>query len=291
MAALNAELRRRVERTLMPGVKADRKIEALYEGAAPWPRLFEAVPPLALALLVFWKTRSFAFVWPCYAYIGYLLLDLLLVPQRRLTKWIRNGSAVAFTFVYGGSMLARLGLPPVPGGDALLAILAGATFPYLYERGRVALGYLQGLVLCALLELGALFFSPTGLGPHAALPLCAAVYAWERRTVFWRYAVPVLAAYAFFVPWWMGGGTELVAHVLAGLLAWMLVRLLSGGSSPGEAREGTPAVGSASQLGLFDEGSPPPTATGEEAGRETSGRAARRGDVRPPSGGLGLFDP
>jgi glycosyltransferase involved in cell wall biosynthesis len=49
---------------------------------APWPRLFEAVPALGLALLVFWKTRSFAVVWPPYAYVGYLLLDLLLLPQR-----------------------------------------------------------------------------------------------------------------------------------------------------------------------------------------------------------------
>ena len=111
VAALLDELRRRVERTLMPGVKADRKIEALYQTPAPWPRLFESLPALGLALLVFWKTRSFADVWPCYAYIGYLLADLLLIPQRRLTKWIRNGSAVAFTLVYGGWALPRIGLP------------------------------------------------------------------------------------------------------------------------------------------------------------------------------------
>ncbi|HVQ24955.1 MAG TPA: lysophospholipid acyltransferase family protein, partial [Planctomycetota bacterium] len=86
--ALLAELRRRVDVTLLPGVKADRKIDELYRTSAPWPRLAEALPALALALFVFWKTRSFALVWPCYGYIGYLLLDLLLVPQRRITKWI-----------------------------------------------------------------------------------------------------------------------------------------------------------------------------------------------------------
>jgi 1-acyl-sn-glycerol-3-phosphate acyltransferase len=250
--ALIAELRRRVEQTLMPGVKADQRIEALYRSAAPWPRLFEAVPPLFLALLVFWKTRSFAVVWPCYAYVGYLLLDLLILPQRRLTKWIRNASAAAFTLVYGGFALPRLGLPAPIGGRALLAVLAGAAFPYLYERGRIAIGFLQGLVAAALLELGALYLGRTPLGPHVTLPLYAAAFAWEERTVFWRYTAPLLAAYAIGVPLWLGGGIELLPHAIAGLVAWMLVRFLPSGGGPGPGADQEPAEKPSSTLGLFD---------------------------------------
>jgi 1-acyl-sn-glycerol-3-phosphate acyltransferase len=253
VAELLDELRSRVERTLMPGVKADRAIEALYQTPAPWPRLFESLPPLGLALLVFWKTRSFSAVWPCYAYIGYLLADLLIIPQRRLTKWIRNGSALAFTLVYGGAALPKLGLPEVPAGDALLALVAGATFPYLYERGRVALGYLQGMVLAALLCLGIMYLVPTGLGPHLTLPLFAAVYAWERRTVFWRYSAPILAAYALGVPLWLGGSTELLPWAIAALLSGLLGRLLTRGPSPGEAVDSTVASADPSPLGLVDE--------------------------------------
>ena len=252
IAALLAELRRRVERTLLPGVKADRKIEALYRTPAPWPRLFEALPALALALLVFWKTRSFAVVWPCYAYIGYLLLDLLVVPQRRLTKWIRNGSAAVFMLVYGGWVLPKLGLPAPIGGASLLALLAGAGFPYLYERGRLAIAFVQGLVLAALLEPGALFLAPTPLGPHLALPLFAAAFAWEERTVFWRYTAPILAAYALLVPWWLGGGAELLPHAIAGLLAWGLVRFLPGGGGPERAVDEEPDEAPSSTLGLRD---------------------------------------
>ena len=251
-AALLAELRRRVERTLLPGVKADRKIEALYRTPAPWPRLFEAVPALGLALLVFWKTRSFAVVWPAYAYVGYLLADLLFVPQRRLTKWIRNGSAAAFLLVYGGWVLPQLGLPAPIGGAALLAVLAGAGFPHLYERGRLAIGFVQGLVAAALLETGALYLAPTPLGPHLALPLFAAAFAWEERTVFWRYSAPVLLAYALLVPWWLGGGVELLPHAIAALLAWGLVRFLPGGRGPGGAPEEEPDDTPSSTLGLRD---------------------------------------
>jgi len=251
-AALLAELRRRVERTLMPGVKADRRIEALYRSSAPWPRLFEAVPALSLALLVFWKTRSFAVVWPAYGYVGYLLLDLLALPQRRSTKWLRNGSAAVFMVVYGGWVLPKLGLPDPIGGTALLALLAGAGFPYLYERGRLAIAFVQGLVAAALLELGALYLAPTPLGPHLALPLFGAAFAWEERTVFWRYTAPILGAYALGVPWWLGGGLELLPHAIAGLLAWGLVRFLPHGAGSGSADHEEPAEASSSSLGLRD---------------------------------------
>jgi 1-acyl-sn-glycerol-3-phosphate acyltransferase len=250
--ALLAELRARVERTLLPGVKADRKIEALYRTPAPWPRFFEAVPALGLALLVFWKTRSFALIGPAYGYVGYLLLDLLALPQRRLTKWVRNGSSAAFMLVYGGWVLPKLGLPAPIGGQALLALLAGAGFPYLYERGHLALAFVRGLVAATLLELGALHLAPTPIGPHLALPLFAAAFAWEERTVFWRYTAPILAAYAIGIPRWLGGGPELLPHAVAGLLAWGLARYLPSGRGSGTVNDEETEEAPSSTLGLRD---------------------------------------
>ena len=247
--ALLAELRRRVERTLMPGVKADARIDALWRGPAPWPRLFEAGPALGLALVVFWKTRSFAAVWPCYAYIGYLLADLLVLPQSRLAKWIRNASGAVFTLVYGGWALPRLGMPAVAGGRALVAVMGGLGFAYLYERGRVATAFVEGVVLTAVLELLALRLVPTPLGPQLALPLFAAAFAWEERTVFWRYAAPFALAYAALVPWWLGGRFELLPHGFVALLAILLLRVLAGIGSRSAERE-EPEAESSSTLGL-----------------------------------------
>ena len=294
VAALLDELRRRVERTLMPGVKADLRIQTLYLTSAPWPRLLESLAPLGLALLVFWKTRSFATVWPCYAYIGYLLLDLLVIPQRRLTKWIRNGSAAAFTLVYANWVLPKLGLPEVLGAGALLAVMAGAAFPYLYERGRTAIDFLNGLVLATLLSLVALSFVPWGLGPHVTLPLYAAAFAWERRTVFWRYAVPILLGYGLLVPLWLGGDAEVVPYTVTALAAAILVRFFSSEpSSDGETAGAEPAA-APTTLGLIDDTRPPTpsarTASSSAPERDLdSDRGARRDDKNkglPP----GLLD-
>jgi 1-acyl-sn-glycerol-3-phosphate acyltransferase len=223
--AMLAELRRRVERTLLPGVKADLRIQTLYRVAAPWPRVHEALPALALALLVFWKTRALTAVLPAYGYVAYLMVDRFLVPPSRLAKWIRNGSPLAFLLGYGPVVHAALGLPAVVAPAALAACVAGSAFPYLYERGRTALGFVRGWVCAWLLGLAAQALAPSGAGPHLSLPLYAAAYAWERRSVFSWAAARLLAGYGMLVPLWLGAGLEMLPHATAGLLAWLSTRL------------------------------------------------------------------
>jgi 1-acyl-sn-glycerol-3-phosphate acyltransferase len=226
LPALLGELRRRVERSLDPGVKADLRRNLLWRSPAPWPRHYEAGPPLLLALLVFWKTRALASVLPVYAYVAYLLLDHFLIPQRRITKWLRNGSPVLFALAYAPTAFQALSFPTIPGAAALVAVVLGAMFPYMYERGTTGLDFVRGVVLAGVLELGAQFLAPSGLGPHLALSLFAAAFAWERRSVFWRYATPVLLGYALVVYLELGGSPALMPHAVAGLLGCLLLRLL-----------------------------------------------------------------
>jgi 1-acyl-sn-glycerol-3-phosphate acyltransferase len=256
---LLAELRRRVERTLMPGVKADLRLSALYAKPAPWPRWREALPAFGFVLLVFWKTRSWRLVLPAYGYIAYLLADVLVIPSRRLAKWIRSASPVYFLLLYGAFVLEPLGLPRVPAQGALLALVSGAFFPYLYDRGRVTEGFIQGMVAACLLELGALRLFPVPFGPHIALPLFAAAYAWERRTVYWRYTAPALLVYVGVIARLFGAGTIVLPHVIAGLLAWFVVRFLPAGR-PLTAAD-VPAATTVIGLGLLD-----PPGAGEEKG-------------------------
>ena len=225
VAGILAELRRRVDRSLLPGVKADLRTNVAYGLPSPWPRGHESVPPLVLALLVFWKTRSLVAAAPAYLYVAYLLLDHFLIPQSRLVKRIRNASPVFFMLAYGPVVLGALGLPDVPAEGALLAVISGALFPYVYERSRVALDFIRGLVVAGLMELLTLHLAPAGLGPHVTLPFFAAAYAWQRRTVYWPYAAPVLGGYALFVARYLSGGLPMVVHVATALMAWLVVTI------------------------------------------------------------------
>lgn len=244
LPALLAEIRKRVERSLLPGVKADLKTSVLYRLPAPALRLHEVLSPLGAAGLVFGKTHSFFATLLPGLYLLYLCLDRWLLPQGRLLKWLRNASAPLFVLGYAPRVGDAWGLPRVPAAAALLAMLAGAAFPYLYEHGRTAVEFLRGLVIAAGLSFLALLIAPTGLGPHLALPAFAAAYAWERRTVFWRYTVPVLLAYAVLITALLQGSAgALSLHALAGLLAWLLTRLFPYHRSLGQVADGPALTG------------------------------------------------
>jgi 1-acyl-sn-glycerol-3-phosphate acyltransferase len=249
---LLTELRRRVDTSLLPGVKADLRTNVLFRQPAPFPRTYETLPPLVLALLVFWQTRTLISVLPAYAYIAYLLLDRFAIPQRRIVKWLRNASPVLFLLAYGPSVLSALGLPAVDAGEALIAVVVGAMFPYLYERGRVALGFMRGMTIACCTALGALYLWPSPIGAHVSLPLSAAAYAWAGRTVFYRYTVPILVAYALGGQWFIGGDVALLPHATAGLFAWVLGRILPAGRSTSPAAEAASTDGPIG-LGLLDE--------------------------------------
>jgi 1-acyl-sn-glycerol-3-phosphate acyltransferase len=232
VAELLAEIRRRVERSLLPGVKADLRMNVLYRLPSPWPRLHEVLPPLLAATLVFWRTRALAAVLPAYLYVAYLFADHLLLPQSRLIKWLRNGSPVLFALGYGPVVLAAIGAPELMAGRALAAVCLGGLFAYLYERTRTALGAIRGFVLAAALEAAAQWAAPDPLGPHLALPAFLAIFAWERRSVFWRWSAPLLAVYALAVPAFLGGPVLRPLHALPALLAWIGERVFSYDRAP-----------------------------------------------------------
>jgi 1-acyl-sn-glycerol-3-phosphate acyltransferase len=257
LAGLLAELRRRVERSLLPGVKADLRTSVLYLGPAPRVRVHELAAPLAYAALAWPAAGALAALVPAVAYLGYLALDVLAIPQSRRTKRLRNASALVFVLAAGPPLLRALGLPLLAPG-ALAVAVAAAGLPYLYERGQIAVGFVRGAVLACLFAIGALALWPRGAGPHVALSVFAAAYAWDRRTVFWRYAVPALLVYAGAVTAILGGGGALAGHAAAGLAGWLVTRVLPYHRSPGRPPLPGVIVGQAA-------GGSPPSDGGERA--------------------------
>jgi len=242
--AMMAEWRRRVERTLHPGARADQRISTLYRGKAPGLRAYELLMVVAVSVLLWVRSGSWMYQIAPVAYLTYLVCDSTIIPQRRLVRWLRNTSPLTFILTFGPAVLEALGLPEVPATHALTATLIGAMVPYFYERLQMGLGYMRGLVAASLFELAALHVAPTGLGPHVALPFYAAAYAAWQKTVFWRSAVPLLGLYAVAASWYMGGREELLPHGLAALAAWAVgalfpYRLPRGGEK--EERRDPPA--------------------------------------------------
>lgn len=226
LPALLAELRARVERSLLPGVKADLRRQVLQRMPAPWPRTFEALPAIAAATLVFVKTGSLTAVLPAYLYLAYLFLDRFVVPPSWLAKVLRAAAFPVFALAFLPVLIATLGLPETVAVEALWALVLGALFPYLYERGPLATGACQGLVLSIALELVAQRYAPTPAGAHLALPAFLAAYAWERRTVFFTYTVPILASYGVAAGLLLDPTPAAMVHALAGLVAWGLMALV-----------------------------------------------------------------
>ena len=174
---------------------------------------------LGAAVLLFLQAgRLLSLSWPV-LYLAYVVLDWRRLPQSRLAKWIRNTSPVVFLVVAGPALLRALGAPPVTAGAALVAVLAGALFPYLYERRQRAMTFLRGMVLAFALEGAAQCLWPSAVGPQAALPLYAALFALGARTVFWRYSAPILFLYAVGAPLLLGWSVGLALHYAAALLA------------------------------------------------------------------------
>lgn len=241
ITALLAELRKRVERSLLPGVKRDLRVQVLFRGPSPWPRYHETLPALAFAMLVFWKLRAIGPLLPAYGYLAYLFADHLVIPQTRVVKWFRNASPVLFCLGYVPAVHAALGFSPTPARAALVAITFAAMFPYLYERGRTTMAFIRGLVLACALELGTLFIFPNALGYHAAIPIYAAAFAWQQQTVFSWAAAPTLLAYVALLVSLFKGGVGLLPHATAGLLAWMFIPLLPLDSIPKEAEDIEPS--------------------------------------------------
>jgi hypothetical protein len=225
IAAILVEWRRRVERSLRPGVKADDRLSSVYFTRAPRPRLHEISLACVVSAMLVWGGAPMSYQLIPVAYLLYLLLDRAILPQRRITKVLRNTSPLSLMLLLGPRLLSLAHLPPVPAGQALDAVLLGALLPYFYERSSVAMGFMRGLVLAASLEVGALVLAPTGLGPHVALPLFAAGFAFFNRTVLWAYASPLLALYALGATRFVGGREELLIHVAVGLVALLLVRV------------------------------------------------------------------
>ena len=145
LPAMLAELRRRVERSLLPGVKADLRRQVLQRMPAPWPRTYEVAAGAG--------RRHARVLEDAVVHGGAAGVHLPRVPVPRPLRGAavlaREGACARRRCRSSPSrscrcVLSALGLPEPAAGEALWALVLGALFPYLYERGTHRAGRLPG---------------------------------------------------------------------------------------------------------------------------------------------------
>ena len=173
-------------------------------------------------------------------------------PALFLTRWITHLCAPSFVFLAGAALAFSVERRQRAGATAAsidLHIAVRALLLILFDVAIISpsfagsfdvvlLGVLYGIGTSLLFMIGlrrlptawllgllAQLLAPSPYGPHVGLPLYAAAFAWERRTVFWRYAAPLQAVYGMLVPLWLGAGYEMIPHATVAPLAWLTTRL------------------------------------------------------------------
>ncbi|OYT70957.1 MAG: hypothetical protein CFK52_09585 [Chloracidobacterium sp. CP2_5A] len=201
--ALTEQLRQSIERRLLPALKVGAKRAELYSRPAWALRSYEWIPLWVwLASFGLAGTR-WALTLPTAAYLAYLLLDIWLLPQQRLTKVVRDLALPAWlaasypwavaTFVPPGAQAAFLDAKAWLLGLAL----ASALFPFHWTSYYDAQRFLRGLAMgyLALWWLEAIRPEGLGYGPHVLWLSFVVAYALAVRHLHWPLVTAGALAY------------------------------------------------------------------------------------------------
>ena len=174
------------------------------------------MPALALALLSSGDALARR-CGPAWAYTP-TSADHFVIPQSRRTNWIRNASPSLLLATGRRSAPSACQVPPARPCPLMMG-----PFPLPYDHGRIAKR--TSALVARLPVAGRVHVAPTGIRPHVPCPGRGGVRLGAQDRVL-RYAVPLLAAYAVGSALLFGAGPlELAPHAMAGLPAWLVVRL------------------------------------------------------------------
>jgi 1-acyl-sn-glycerol-3-phosphate acyltransferase len=232
---ITERIRRTIERRLLPSLDADERKNRVFSAPASPVRGYELSPILAAFAGVALGGPAWL-VWLGLAHMAYLLADIWWVPQRRITKALRDLVTPAAAF-WMGPELARVARLGVPEWTTLAAVALGIGFAYnwanYYKAQRFARGALVAYFVAFALGIGV----PYAYAPHLAFAAFAAVYSAAWRPLFWPFCASAAAAYAAGLLWATGGAAlrAAAAHAALGALVALYVRLVKFSAHDGRA--------------------------------------------------------
>ncbi len=235
--ALTEELRQAIERRLVPALKVGAKRAERYRRPACALRSYEYIPLWVWLGSVGLFGVAGAPTWPTALYLAYVLLDIWVLPQRRLTKvlrdlalpvWLAAGYPWAVTaFVEVDAQGAFL------DAKAWLLGLVGASivFPFHWTSYYATQRFLRGLAVGYPVVWWLEMLRPErlGYGPHVLWLSFTVAYAVGVRHLHWAWvAMGALSYLALF--WWLSPerwAPTMLYYAGAGVAVFWYVRCVS----------------------------------------------------------------
>lgn len=190
----------RINRSLGPSLRGAESIEKWYQEPPSNIRTYEWAPLIALvvALIVAFKRGTLAAHWPgivlpplgCYLY---LIADLTVIRQARLSKWLRNSMPVWLILIW--HLLLTAGLALDSGERNLMLVVTGLTvfFSFFYEDYFKLQKFVRGIVVGYYFSLLLMVGWPHPLGVFTGILSFIIIFAFWHRVILRGWIAAVCA--------------------------------------------------------------------------------------------------
>jgi hypothetical protein len=146
--------------------------------------------------MLFASVSRFRLALPVILYYTYLLLDIWVLPQGRITKIARDLATPLLMLVWYPVLSGGIGMPQIES-LSLAAAIAGLLIPYYWTNYYDAQRFMRGLVLTYYIGLTLEIFEKTRtpLGLHWALIGYVLFYTLYHRTLYWYFQAGFVLLY------------------------------------------------------------------------------------------------
>jgi len=188
-----------VNKSLIPALRGAETIERWYHQPPSNIRSFEWAPLIAAIVTSFiaHRHRVFAQNWnaiwliPIFYYV-YLVFDLALLPQARITKWFRNSMPVWLILVWHYPLTQSLGVVPGDMNELLALAVIAAFFAFFWEDYYTLQKFVRGLVVVYYFSLALLLRWPQSVGMFVAALGFIAIFSVVYKTIYYPLTVGVM---------------------------------------------------------------------------------------------------
>ncbi|MEW6731229.1 MAG: lysophospholipid acyltransferase family protein [Acidobacteriota bacterium] len=223
---ITESFRASINQRLLPGLRAQEALNRHFARPAAPLRIFEMVPLGVLPVLFFTTASRWQLALPMLIYYTYLLLNIWVLKQGRITKVTRDLATPLLMLVWHPILIKEVSMPKVEFLSLALATI-GIMLPYYWTNYYDTQRFLRGLVLAYYLGLALEIFKPAPFGLHWVIMAHTFFYSLYHRPLYWYCQIAFVLLYSVCIYRLFGtlAINELTAYLLLALIinAYMLL--------------------------------------------------------------------